>query len=264
MKQNIKRIWLALCMAVCLFALSACSSAEADTAEEMDPSLVMTLQQGTQQYLDLFAAMGDEDLDNALAASEKNKDTVMQSALNSWKSVKGDLGALVSSEAAEVGIVDDGYVARIPAVFEKRNAEFTVIVDEDLANITSITISPEYTTGEKLSKAGMNTLMGMGIVFLVLIFISWLISMFKYISVFEAKMKQKKDPAPAPAKAPAPAPAAAPAPAPAPAAAPAEEACDDTELVSVIAAAIAASEGRESADGLIVRSIKRVPNRNWK
>ena len=51
---------------------------------------------------------------------------------------------------------------------------------------------------------------------------------------------------------------------PAPAAAPAEEACDDTELVSVIAAAIAASEGRESADGLIVRSIKRVPNRNWK
>ena len=180
----------------------------------------------------------------------------MQSALNSWKSVRGDLGALVSSEAAEVGIVDDGYVARIPAVFEKRNAEFSVIVDEDLANITSITISPEYTTGEKLSKAGMNTLMGMGVVFLVLIFISWLISMFKYISVFEAKMKQKK----------APAPSAAPAavPAPAPAAAPAEEACDDTELVSVIAAAIAASEGRESADGLIVRSIKRVPNRNWK
>lgn len=66
--------------------------------------------------------------------------------------------------------MDDGYVARIPAVFEKRNAEFSVIVDEDLANITSITISPEYTTGEKLSKAGMNTLMGMGVVFLVLIF----------------------------------------------------------------------------------------------
>ena len=186
----------------------------------------------------------------------------MQSAQNNSKSVKGDLGALVSSEAAEVEIVDDGYVARIPAVFEKRNAEFSVIVDEDLANITSITISPEYTTGEKLSKAGMNTLMGMGVVFLVLIFISWLISMFKYISVFEAKMKQKK--APAPSAAPAAVPAPAPAADPAPAAAPAEEACDDTELVSVIAAAIAASEGRESADGLIVRSIKRVPNRNWK
>ena len=39
----------------------------------------------------------------------------------------------------------------------------------------------------------MNTLMGMGVVFAVLIFISWLISMFKYISVFEAKMKAKKN-----------------------------------------------------------------------
>ena len=79
---------------------------------------------GTQQYLDLFAAMGDEDLDNALAASEKNKDTVMQSALNSWKSVKGDLGALVSSEAAEVEIVDDGYVPGSRRYLKKETQTF--------------------------------------------------------------------------------------------------------------------------------------------
>ena len=100
--------------------------------------------------------------------------------------------------------------------------------------------------------------MGMGVVFAVLIFISWLISMFKYINVFEAKMKAKKAAA-------APAPAAAPA-APAPAAAPAEEEnlTDDTELVSVITAAVAAYEGKETVDnGLVVRSIKRVSNKNW-
>ena len=114
-----------------------------------------------------------------------------------------------------------------------------------------------------MAKAGMNTLMGMGVVFVVLIFISWLISMFKYISVFEAKMKAKKNAAaPAPAAPAAPAPAAA----PAPTAAPAEEEnlTDDTELVSVITAAIAAYEGKETVDnGLVVRSIKRVSNRNW-
>ena len=39
---------------------------------------------------------------------------------------------------------------------------------------------------------------------------------------------------------------------------------DDTELVSVITAAIAAYEGKETVDnGLVVRSIKRVSNRNW-
>ena len=105
--------------------------------------------------------------------------------------------------------------------------------------------------------------MGMGVVFVVLIFISWLISMFKYISVFEAKMKAKKNAAaPAPAAPAAPAPAAAPAPTAAPAEA--ENLTDDTELVSVITAAIAAYEGKETVDnGLVVRSIKRVSNRNW-
>ena len=71
-----------------------------------------------------------------------------------------------------------------------------------------------------------------------------------------------------PAAAPVAAPKAAPAPAaaPAPTAAPAEEEnlTDDTELVSVITAAIAAYEGKETVDnGLVVRSIKRVSNRNW-
>lgn len=266
MKQNMKRLWIALCMAVCLFALSGCSSKET-VAEEIDPMVVMSLQQGTGQYLDLFANMTVEDLENAKTSSEKSKDSVMTSAINSWLSVKSDLGALVSSDTAEIEIVDDGYAARIHAVFEKREADFSVIVNEDLTEISSITITPVYTTGEKLSKAGMNTLMGMGIVFCVLIFISWLISMFKYINVFEENMKKKaaeKAAAAAPAPAPTPAAVTAPAPTPAAAAPAAEEACDDTELISVIAAAIAASEGRETTDGLIVRSIRRVPNRNWK
>ncbi len=256
MKQNIKRSWLALCMAVCLFALAGCSQA-AETEEEIDPSVLMTL----QQYLDLFSTMTEEDLQQALDTSAKNKDTVMQSALKSWESTMDDLGALISSETPTVENVDDGYAVRIQAQFEKRNAVFSLIVDEDLSVISSISISPEYTTGEKLSKAGMNTLMGMGIVFLVLIFISWIISMFKYINRFEAGMSKKEAPAAAPAPAAVPMPAAVPAPIAVPVQ---EEMSDDTELISVIAAAIAASEGKETAEGLVVRSIKRVPKRNWK
>lgn len=49
MKQNIKRIWLALCMAVCLFALSGCSMGGAK--EEIDPSIQMAMQQGAQQEM---------------------------------------------------------------------------------------------------------------------------------------------------------------------------------------------------------------------
>ena len=263
MKQRIRRIWLALCMAVCLFALAGCSAA-ADTAETIDPQIEMAMQSGSQQYLDLFNQMDDASIEQALATSVKNKDTVMENALKSWDSIKDDLGAFVSSETAVVTKGDDGYIARMNTVYEKRAMEFTLIADEDLSKVETISFSPDYTTGEKMAKAGMNTLMGMGVVFAVLIFISWLISMFKYISVFEAKMKAKKNAA---AAAPVAAPAApAPAAAPAPTAAPAEEEnlTDDTELVSVITAAIAAYEGKETVDnGLVVRSIKRVSNRNW-
>ena len=85
--------------------------------------------------------------------------------------------------------------------------------------------------GEILGNAALNTLMGMGVVFIVLILISLVISAFSLINKAEAKMHKQE----APVKAPAPA-------APAPAAVE-EDVTDDTELVAVIAAAIAAYEG---------------------
>lgn len=62
MKQNIKRIWLALCMSVLLLVLSGCA-ASSDTQEELDPSAVITMQQGAQQYLALFSSLTDEQLE---------------------------------------------------------------------------------------------------------------------------------------------------------------------------------------------------------
>ena len=61
--------------------------------------------------------------------------------------------------------------------------------------------------------------------------------------------------------APVAAPKAAPAPAVAAAVEEAEE-MDDTELVAVIAAAIAAAEGT-TTDGFVVRSIKRRKSNKW-
>ena len=102
----------------------------------------------------------------------------------------------------------------------------------------------EYKTlGQKMQKAGLNTIMSMSIVFLVLIFISLLISCFKFIGLI-GKGKADKSPV---------AVAAAPA---APVSEP-EDLTDDLELVAVITAAIAAASETESADGLVVRSIIR-------
>lgn len=111
-------------------------------------------------------------------------------------------------------------------------------------------------------QALLNTLMGMGTVFAVLIFISLLISLFVYIPSIERALKNRssrKEKRAAQEERPAPKrPIIEEA-----AEEEEEELVDDGELVAVITAAImAASSGTAvSADKLVVRSIKRVKRR---
>ena len=105
-----------------------------------------------------------------------------------------------------------------------------------------------------MARAGMNTLMGMGTVFVVLIFIAFLISRFKYISRLEnwfrnRKMKNEQAVTETVAEEPA----------------ADEEEIDETDdlaLVAVITAALAASL-ETSPDKLIVRSIRRKNTNRW-
>lgn len=121
--------------------------------------------------------------------------------------------------------------------------------------MTQAVVSTQYSRAELMQRAGMNTLMGMGVVFLVLIFISFIIGLFKHMPGSGAKQQQKKQEA----KKTAPA-AAAPAPAVKEEKA-SENLMNDQELVAVITAAILAANGnassRVSSDKLVVRSIKR-------
>jgi len=109
---------------------------------------------------------------------------------------------------------------------------------------------------DAMAEATVNTIIGISVVFLALLFISFVISLFKYINKFEQKLADKK------------AGKAAPAPQPAPAPAPVVEAApetDDLELIAVITAAIHAYEeaqGNTVTGDLVVRSIKK-RNSRW-
>lgn len=100
-----------------------------------------------------------------------------------------------------------------------------------------------------VERALLNTLLGMGTVFLVLIFISCLIGCFSLISKSQKKAVKEKTETAAKTVEPA-------------EAAPVIEEEDDPVLIAVIAAAIAASEG-VSPEGLVVRSIRR-SGKSWK
>jgi sodium pump decarboxylase gamma subunit len=107
-----------------------------------------------------------------------------------------------------------------------------------------------------MAEAGVNTIIGITVVFFALLFISFIISLFKYINKFEQMLANRKANKNA-------APASVPAATPAPVAAPVEE-TDDLELIAVITAAIHAYEeaqGNVVEGDLVVRSIKKRNNR---
>ena len=105
-----------------------------------------------------------------------------------------------------------------------------------------------------LQTALVHTLIGIGIVFVILILISFIISLFKYIPKIQEKFSKK--PAAAPAVQETPAVVEEPVVE--------EEEVDDLELVAVITAAVAAACGTTTTDGFVVRSIRRTNGNHWK
>ncbi|MCI5902247.1 MAG: OadG family protein [Blautia sp.] len=241
MKQTFKKLSAVLCTAVVtgslLFGTAAVSAEEEDSLKEQ-----ITL--GAEQTAETIITMSDEDIESYLNSG----DEFAVSALQAWVDTKDELGAVKEDAVYEAEITeDDGeYIAVVPVSFEKYDADFTFIVDPE-AGFTSMTIDVDYPLSVYMKGAAQNTIIGIATVFVMLLFLSFIISLFKFIPSGE-----KKKTAPA-----APAPAAPVAAAPA-----AEQTADDTELIAVIAAAIAAAEGQTSTDGFVVRSIRKV-NKKW-
>ncbi|WP_312426765.1 OadG family transporter subunit [Lacrimispora sp.] len=254
MKLNMKRVALGLIMAACLFSLSACSKADT-AAEEIDARIQTQMEQLPGSFLELYTGLEDSQVPEFKKNMQSQDEyAALAEGVDSWENIKDELGTLVSiGDTVKVEAIDHGYSATINAVFEKRNMEFSITTDSKLTKVTSVAFVPEYTLGERMEKAVFNTLMGMGTVFIVLIFISWLISCFQYIGKLEDKINGKaQEPAPEPLPEVS-----------VPSAEANEELVNDLELVAVITAAIAASEG-SSPSGLVVRSIRRAPSGKWK
>ena len=258
--MKIKKILAALCLIVCLCSLTACSSStqSQDFPSGIDES---TVNQVTTSLFDSFCQMSEEDMeylseaDNSEVASDTDMALAIKTALSSWLSAADDMGAYVSTDSVGAVFDVENIVGTLTATFENRPVEFQVTYDRQLSSYESIQINPEYSMGEKLARAGMNTVMGMGITFLVLILIAFCISLFKYIhkaeDYFAAKKAQKEEQVPFEPKSPEAAPVVY-----------ETETVDDLELVAVITAAVAASMNT-SVDKLVVRSIKRRKTNRW-
>lgn len=175
------------------------------------------------------------------------------SAVDAWRAGISECGAYVEHGDYIFEAGKDELKVQVETEFEDREATVEFLFDENMY-LDSVTVSAHFSLGEILEKAGLNTLLGMGTVFVVLIIISLIISLFKYIPVIQDKFKKQPEAADTAA--------ATPVKAPVPVIRAKEQKTDDSELIAVIAAAIAAAEGT-TTDGFVVRSIKRRKSNKW-
>ena len=101
------------------------------------------------------------------------------SVVEAWKVGEKECGAYVDHGAYTIEATADELHVTTEAKFQNRDAELEFVFDKNLY-LESLTVGAHYSMGEILEKAGMNTLLGMGTVFVVLILISVIISLFKY------------------------------------------------------------------------------------
>lgn len=236
MRKRIFSIALLFVMTLCL--LCGCGSEKTyggytkDDLEMETLSIVQTLSECTP-----------EDLESGIAYYESNGYDMYAKLFEGWKTITEEQGGLTGYTEYSIDQTGKTYTAKMELQFEKRNAILTTVYTAYNMEMESITIEPVYTLQETMSKAGLNTLMGIGIVFVILILISLVIKCFEFIN-----KAQKK------AEARAAAVNAEPAVIPGPIKVP--EATEDEELIAVIAAAIAAATGK-TTDDFVVRSIRR-------
>lgn len=279
---KMKKFLTLLCMITCVFGLTACGSEEKFTEreqEKVDSAKKCAIEE-VLPTLELF--MNDENIKlgayfaeaapgghPGYAIEEYTAEEIEKlipeyfnfqtdgyaflGAVTSFRSAKGEVGSIdqiPAWDSADVKAKIDGrqIIITVPVQGDKKNAEAEIIFTNDMfLALESAALNPISSFGEMMLKAALNTAIGMGTVFTVLVLICLIISCFGVIPKIQAAFSKKEEAAPGVDKGVA-------------QIARQEEAVDepdDLELVAVIAAAIAASEGAASTDGFVVRSIRR-------
>ena len=238
-----KKLSLILCLCFMVLGMTACGE---------DPKTVdyfgMTYEDIQSDMAQLVPSLTELD-EETIASIIAYGDDVSINLVSTWEEATEDVGDYQGLGEFTIAKTKDTVTAEQIINFSEREVVlsyvFTYDYELEQPELTDASVDKVYTLGEKMSKAGLNTLMGMGTVFVVLILISLIIYCFRFISIIQDKLSGKKNEVKS------------------------EDAVvdqigqreeqqltDDLELIAVISAAVAASEGT-SVDGFVVRSIRR-------
>lgn len=283
-----KKLLTMLCMLTCVLGLTACGEYEPTEMEQQkgneavsmatnfilpymtsffDDELVEAVQENynvhevesqVEDYFSLYISMVSQNYNISFGYDSIDVEgNAILTGMVSFNNTYDELGDIKTSEGFQgtYKVSGDEIIVSVPVTGTKtdsngnvRTATAELIFTNDIfLTLKSCALNLDQSMGELMAKAAMDTLMGMMTVFAVLILISIIIWAMGGIPRLQAKLAKKPE-------------------------SKKEESIDntiaqivekeestedDTELVAVIAAAIAAYEGSQSTDGFVVRSIRK-------
>ncbi len=197
--------------------------------------------------IDKYADKFKEAYETATDDNSKNQAKIYKSLFDGYKDSRSSLGNFKKFGDLTIEKSGKTVTCTLYEDFSKRDANLVFVYNivGERMNLSAITVNPIYSMGELISKAALNVVMGMTVVFVVLILISLMIYALKIIPYLEKRKKksenlldskttdndQDSDNKTA-------------------------DLVNNPEIVAVIIAAIKAS-GEEQTDDFVVRSIKR-------
>lgn len=264
MTKRFFRFMAAFCIMTLMF--TTCAFAEESSTVEVITDLTAYVQYYAQSYVQTYGSASKAELeymiDNSVGVAKELAEGIYKYAGDD------ELGSLLSIGEITVENNNGVYKAVVPATYEKGNMTVSFEMQYLLEDLRVTDVGVEYKSyaeqeneqnaslGSTMKQAGINTLIGISIVFLVLAFMSILIAQFKHINRLEQYFKRRREQK-----------------------AGSEDEVDaarqgidngvaqiveneaslmdDLELAAVITAAIAAYED-EPSDGFVVRQIRRV------
>ncbi len=241
-----KKFVTMLGIVTCIFGLTACGSSNLNTLKGEHVDAEMEAQLTDYYGVSIYETVAELAANGGYEQYKKDE-PIVYAGIESYAGSAEEIGEVQGYDNKQAVINDDGdYAINIGLDGTSHDADFVLVISPDDGSVKQMTTNVRYSLGEMMEQAALNTVLGMGTTFVILILLAVIISLFAFIPKIQAAFQKKPAAAPAPAAA-------------APAAAPVveEEVVDDGELIAVIAAAIAASEGRTSTDGFQVRSIRK-------
>jgi hypothetical protein len=276
MRGNMKKLFTLLCMIACIFLLPSTARAQ-ETLSEYGQQKVTAAEQMADSVMSIILSFADdplmqaqlneytaEELEYVLSSSFQitADGNVFKTAVSSFQSAKEDTGAISEWTVVSSEVDEESIIVLLDVVGAKENAQAEIIISNDFfLRLEAATLNPTSDMGARMVTAAMNTAIGLTTVFTVLIIIILLISCFTLIPKIQASFSKKKEVFESSESVVSSQTESLPVQDEA-ASVSVEEAdseeVEDEEIVAVIAAAIAASEGMASPEDLVVRSIRRV------